>query len=170
MEPCTTPPRPLDMDVLQQFRVIYGSMRRYFREIEDRCGLSGSQMWILQEVQRTPKLGVTELAGRLGIHQSTCSQLVDKLVAREYLVKSRQSTDHRRVGLSLSARGADALAALPGPAEGLLPEALAAIPDIALKTLSIHLSELIRHLPGKDDTFATMPLADIVESDDPSGV
>lgn len=170
MKPRTAPSRPLNMDVLQQFRVIYGSMRQYFREIEDRCGLSGSQMWILQEVQRSPGVGVTELAGRMGIHQSTCSQLVDKLVAREYLSKSRHSADHRRVGLKLTARGGDALAALPGPAEGLLPEALAAMPDVALKTLNIHLSELIRHLPGKDDTFATTPLADIVETDDPNGV
>jgi DNA-binding MarR family transcriptional regulator len=158
------------MDVLQQFRVIYGSMRQHFRAIEDRCGLSGSQMWILQEIQRSPEVGVTELAGRMGIHQSTCSQLVDKLVARQYLLKSRQTADHRRVGLRITARGGDALAALPGPAEGLLPEALAAIPEVALKTLNIHLSELIRHLPGKDDAFATTPLADIMESAEPDGV
>ena len=28
----------LQLDVLQQFRVIYGSMRQYFRELEDSCG------------------------------------------------------------------------------------------------------------------------------------
>ena len=31
----------LALDVLQQFRVIYGSMRQYFREVEERCGLPG---------------------------------------------------------------------------------------------------------------------------------
>lgn len=59
----------LTLDVLQQFRVIYGSMRQYFREVEERCGLPGSQMWLLQEVQKTPYVGVTELARRLGVHQ-----------------------------------------------------------------------------------------------------
>ena len=57
----------LTLDVLQQFRVIYGSMRQYFREVEERCGLPGSQMWLLQEVQKTPYIGVTELARRLGV-------------------------------------------------------------------------------------------------------
>lgn len=152
----------LALEVLQQFRVIYGTMRQYFRELEECCGLPGSQMWVLQEVERTPEIGITELAGRLGIHQSTCSQLVEKLVVKNCLVKKRQSMDQRRVGLCLAAEGRKAIAALPGPAEGALPEALAAIPDVALKTLNINLAELIGHLPGKDEAFATMPLAEMV--------
>lgn len=152
----------LALEVLQQFRVIYGTMRQYFRELEECCGLPGSQMWVLQEVERTPEIGITELAGRLGVHQSTCSQLVEKLVVKNCLVKKRQSMDQRRVGLCLAAEGRKAIAALPGPAEGALPEALAAIPDVALKTLNINLAELIGHLPGKDEAFATMPLAEMV--------
>ena len=153
---------PLSLEVLQQFRVIYGTMRQYFRELEESCGLPGSQMWVLQEVERSPETGITELAGRLGIHQSTCSQLVDKLVAKDCLVKRKQSTDQRRIGLSLAVNGEKAIAALPGPAEGVLPEALAAIPNVALKTLNINLAELIDHLHGKDETFAAMPLAELL--------
>lgn len=153
----------LALEVLQQFRVIYGTMRQYFRELEECCGLPGSQMWVLQEVQRTPEIGITELAGRLGIHQSTCSLLVEKLVAKNCLTKSRQSADQRRVGLCLAIEGKKAIAALPGPAEGVLPEALSAIPDVALKTLNINLAELIAHLAGKDEAFAATPLAEMVQ-------
>lgn len=156
-------PQPLTLEVLRQFRVIYGSMRQYFREMEESCGLSGAQMWVLQEAQRSPEIGITELATRMGIHQSTCSQIVDKLVNLGCLTKTRHRIDQRRVGLSLAADGRKAIAALPGPAEGILPEALAAIPDVALKTLNINLSELIRHLPGKDEAFASTPLSDIVQ-------
>lgn len=52
------------------------------------------------------------------------------------------------------------------PAEGILPEALDTMPDVALKTLHINLSELIRHLPGKHATFASTPLADMVRFQD----
>lgn len=152
----------LALEVLQQFRVIYGTMRQYFRELEESCGLPGSQMWVLQEVERSPQIGITELATRLGIHQSTCSQLVERLVTRKCLVKSKQSKDQRRVGLTLGDEGRKAIAALPGPAEGVLPEALSAMPGVALKTLHINLAELINHLSGKDDAFAAMPLADMV--------
>lgn len=162
-------PPQLTLDVLQQFRVIYGSMRHYFREVEEHCGLSGSQMWILQEVQRTPEIGMKELARRLGIHQSTCSQLAEKLVAQDCLVKTRPHEDQRRIRLCLTPKGLDAIAALPGPAEGILPEALSIMPAVALKTLQINLDELIRHLPGKTDGFATTPLADIVKDQDNNG-
>ena len=64
-------------------------------------------------------------------------------------------------GLTL---GLAAIAALPGPAEGVLPEALSAIPEVALRTLHINLSELIRHLPGNNVAFARVPLAEIVDT------
>lgn len=152
----------LALEVLQQFRLIYGSMRQYFRLIEERCGLPGSQMWVLQEVQRTPGLGVGELSRRLGIHQSTASLMVDKLVALGVLEKSRRQDDQRRVGLYLGEGGAALLARLPGPAEGILPEALVALPPVVLKTLKINLDELIAHLASADPEAAGVPLADQV--------
>lgn len=152
----------LVMDVLQQFRVIYGSMRQYFRLVEERCGLPGSQMWVLQEVGRSPGLGIGELSRRLGVHQSTASLMVDKLVALGMLEKARHSGDHRRVGLQLAAAGAALLERLPGPAEGILPEALSSLAPVVLKTLHINLEELIHNLSGTDRDAAGMPLADQV--------
>ena len=90
-------------------------------------------------------------------------RIVDKLVNRGCLIKTRHHADQRRVGLCLAGEGLKAIAALPGPAEGILPEALALIPFVALKTLNINLSELISHLPGKNDAFAGTPLADMVQ-------
>lgn len=161
-----TSPLNLPLEVLQQFRIIYGTMRQYFRAIEQCCGVPGSQMWILQEVERTPAIGVNELARRLGIHQSTCSQLAEKLVTQGYLEKQRAATDKRRVGLILAARGQAVIARLPGPAEGVLPAALARLPEVALKTLNINLEELIIHLQDKDEKFARIPLAEMVRDSD----
>ena len=44
--------------VLKQFRLIYGSVRQHFREVEHNCGVSGSQLWLLHEIARTPGVGV----------------------------------------------------------------------------------------------------------------
>ena len=126
--------------------------------------MPGSQMWVLPEVQRSPEIGIGELAVRMGVHQSTCSLLVDKLVNQGFLIKRRRGGDLRRVGLVLAPSGLSALAALPGPAEGILPEALAALPMVVLKTLNVNLNELIRHLPGKDESYAVTPLAEMVRT------
>lgn len=170
LESGKTQHRDATLEVLQQFRVIYGSMRQYFKDVEERCGLPGSHTWVLQEVERHPGIGVSELAKRMGIHQSTSSLLVEKLVELGFLKKSRQQADLRRVGLELRAKGRQALAALPGPAEGILPEALSALPNVVVQTLSINLAELIRHLHGKDEAFAKIPLADMVDENEKQSV
>jgi DNA-binding MarR family transcriptional regulator len=89
---------------------------------------------------------------------------VDRLVLAGLLEKGRHATDRRRVGLLLTAAGQQILARLPGPAEGLLPQALSEIPEVVLKTLNINLAELIRALPGSDERFRQVPLAEMIRS------
>ncbi|CAB1367993.1 Transcriptional regulator, MarR family [Denitratisoma oestradiolicum] len=155
------PDTQLPMDVLRKFRMIFGSVRQHFREVEQSCGVSGSQLWILQEVASMPGLGVSELAARLAIHQSTCSQLVEKLVARGLLLKRRSAQDQRRVDLSLSAEAEGILGRAAGPAAGLLPVALMALSADTLAVLNDSLARVIEHLPSRDERWADRPLADL---------
>lgn len=149
------------MIVLKQFRLIYGSVRQHFLHIEKICGISGSQLWILQEVQKTPDIGVSALAQRLSIHQSTCSQLVEKLVRRRLLRKTRSHDDQRRVGLTITKLGEKTMDCAPGPAQGLLPNALLALPRGQLMSLERSLNKVIAELPIKDAEAAQRPLADL---------
>ncbi len=153
--------KQLSHNVLRKFRIIYGSVRQHFREIENSCGVSGSQLWILHEISNHPGIGVSELAERLSIHQSTCSQLVEKLVLQNLVSKERSKEDQRRVGLRLTAEAAKVLRQAPGPAEGLLPEALQALPEPALLALDKALHEVIGQLQMRDDRLADNPLADM---------
>ena len=151
----------LSHQVLKKFRIIFGSVRQHFREIEQTCGVTGSQLWILQEVSKTPGIGISELAEHLSIHQSTCSQLVEKLVSRKLVYKERSKEDQRRVGLRLSEEAATILKSAPGPAQGLLPEALLALPESTLLALDGSLIEVIGQLQVHDDKLADKPLADL---------
>lgn len=149
------------LTVLKQFRLIYGSVRQHFREVEHSCGVSGSQLWLLHEIARTPGIGVSELANRLSIHQSTCSQLVDKLETRGLVSKQRKIEDQRRVGLQLTDRAAEVLSAAPGPVEGVLPEALQGLTDETLEQLQASLAQVIAQLTTRDERSADKPLADL---------
>lgn len=155
------PDEDLALAVLRQFRVIFGSVRQHFREVEQQCGVSGSQLWLLHEIAHNPGIGVSALAQRLSIHQSTCSQLVDKLEARGLVSKQRQRDDQRRVGLALGPGAAAVLATAPGPIEGVLPEALGALPEEVLRQLSGSLDEVIARLACRDEPAAGRPLADL---------
>lgn len=149
------------LTVLKQFRLIFGSVRHHFRQVEERCGISGSQLWVIREVHDEPGIGVSALATKLSIHQSTCSQLVDALAVRGLLTKVRLGDDQRRVGLTLTSMAKKILAKAPGPAEGLLPMALSELSTSSLLTLSAHLDKVIAELSVKDKGHAERPLADL---------
>jgi MarR family transcriptional regulator, organic hydroperoxide resistance regulator len=151
----------LSVAVLRNFRVIYGSVRHHFREVRRACGISGSQIWILHELVKATGIGVSDLAAKLSIHQSTCSQLVDKLVRAGYVTKTRRMADQRRVELAISAAGRRILARAPGPAEGVLPEAIADLSKAELQALHRSLRSVIAALELTDEAAAGKPLADL---------
>ena len=145
----------LTLEVLRQFRLVYGAVHRHFRAIERRCGLSGAQAWMLRELARAPSLGVTDLATRMSVHQSTASQLIEKLE------RAAHKEDRRRVRLRLSRRGLALTARLPQPAEGVLPRALGMLPDAALRALRVNLARLISQLQTRRAQDAQSPLGEL---------
>lgn len=147
--------------VLRSFRVIYGSVRQHFRNVQRSCGISGSQLWILHELTQTPGIGVSELAQRLSIHQSTCSLLVEKLARAGYVRKSRSKADQRRVGLQVSGEGQRCMKRAPGPPEGVLPEAVAGLSRSQARLLYKGLQSVIAELDVRVDEAADTPLSDL---------
>ncbi len=154
----------LSLQVLKKFRIIYGSVRQHFREVERTCGVTGSQLWIMQEIADTSGIGVSELAVRLSIHQSTCSQLVEKLVTSNLIVKKRSKEDQRRVGLWLSDEAINLIKKAPNPTEGVLPKALRNLPTETIQALDSAMEQLIEQLQITDDRLAEKPLSDIFRS------
>jgi len=151
----------LSLQVLKKFRVIFGSVRQHFREVEQTCGVTGSQLWIMHEVANNPGIGVSDLAERLSVHQSTCSQMVEKLVSRKLVIKERSKEDQRRVGLRLTEVASGLMSKAPGPAEGILPEALSTLPSGIIQALDISLAKLIKQMQIRDDRLAERPLSDL---------
>jgi len=150
----------LNTAVLRNFRVIYGSVRQHFRSVQKSCGISGSQLWIMHEVAKAPGIGVSDLAARLSIHQSTGSLLVEKLVRSGMVRKTKSNSDQRRVGLQLTAKGQRCVKRAPGPAEGVLPEAIAGLSQAQARSLLNNLRAVAVELDVSADAADT-PLADL---------
>jgi DNA-binding MarR family transcriptional regulator len=115
----------------------------------------------MQEVANTSGIGISDLADRLSIHQSTCSQLVEKLVTRKLIIKERSREDQRRVGLRLTDEAAALIKKAPSPAQGVLPEALWALSMETIQTLNTSLEKVIEQLQISDDKLAEKPLSDL---------
>ncbi len=120
-----------------------GSARQYDARVRRTTGLSGSQLWALDEVARAAGITVNELAGRLALHQTTASNLINALVERRLIRRARDRRDQRVVHLHVTAEGADLLAHSPGPRSGLLLDALRQIAADDLHNLAHSLATLL---------------------------
>lgn len=132
----------IELRALQDLRTVVGSARLYDTRIKRSTGLSGSQLWALSEVARRAGLTVNELAGRLALHQTTASNLVNALVERRLLRRSRDQRDQRIVHLYATAEGMRVLARSPHPYSGLLVDALQRIASRDLDKLARGLNTL----------------------------
>lgn len=146
------------LSVLQRFRVLIRSAQRHSHWIEKHSGVTGAQLWAMQELSESPGLRVGDLAKRMALHQSTASNLIDKLESGGHLYKERQAADHRVVRLHLTESGAALLAAAPSPARGLLPEALRLMDEVALARLQGDLDTLLGYIHQVDEGFGMQPL------------
>jgi MarR family transcriptional regulator, organic hydroperoxide resistance regulator len=146
------------LSVLQRFRVLIRTAQRHSQWIERQSGVTGAQLWALQELSEKPGLRVGELANLMALHQSTASNMIDKLESGGLVRKERTSVDQRVVRLYLTERGADLLALAPSPARGVLPQALRELPVEELSRLQQDLDGLLNQIKGMDEGFGMQPL------------
>lgn len=158
----TVPETAQKTRVLRQFRVVFGAVRQHFRQMERQAGVGGALVAALDYINASPGLRITELAIAMDVHQSTASNLVRQMAQRGLIRTERDPGDRRNVRLQLEDEGRRVLAAVPGPREGLLPQALAQLPEAALQQLESGLAELLALLPDKTDAAAARtPLANL---------
>ena len=146
--------------VLRRFRVVFSSVRTHFRQIEKEVGLGGAQVWALSVIKANPGIGMGGVAVSMDIHQSTASNLIKTLLRKELITMVKAPGDRRHVQLNILPAGSRLLKRVPGPFEGVLPDALGNLSAEALHRLDADLGQLIALLDA-DETAAATPLAQI---------
>ena len=85
-----------DLEALQKLRIVIRAAQRHSLWVEKQCGVNGAQLWIMQELFEAPGLRVGQITARLAIAQTTTSNLLEGLVRKGYVVKTRDLDDARR--------------------------------------------------------------------------
>src|SRR5437764_14964436 len=89
--------------VLDCVRRIVRELRESSREAERKVGVSGAQLFVLQQIAAGQARSVTELAERTLTHQSSVSVVVQRLAAAGLIARSRAAPGRRRTDLRLTA-------------------------------------------------------------------
>lgn len=146
------------MKVLKKMRIVVRAAQRHSAWVEKQCGVTGAQLWVMKELHDAPGLRVGEVAGRLAIHQTTMSNLLDALVKKGYVKKERDQIDQRVVKLVLSEEGIRIIERAPMPARGLLQEALLKLDQKSLDDLNSGLQALLNVIDRVDEDHALQPM------------
>jgi len=154
------PPRQdLKFEVLKRFRLVFKAAQQHANRIESYSGISNAQLWAIWEISQNPGIRVTELAQALSIHQTTASNMLEKLCKNGLIIRERMNEDDLRVvSLRLTDSGQQLLVNSPKPPQGVLQNALFNLPDHTLISLERNLDELIQMMNGTDPNAQMRPL------------
>lgn len=128
---------------LDGIRRIVQALRISARAAERRLGISGAQLFVLHTLADAPADSLNDLAARTFTHQSSVSVVVERLVRRRLVSRTRSAADGRRVVLELTPAGRQLLRTSPEVAQIRLIGALRALPVRDCRQLSRILHRIV---------------------------
>ena len=134
--------------VLDAIRRIVQELREASRWAEQHVGLTGAQLFVLQNLAEAPPMSVNDLAARTHTDQSSVSTVVTRLVERGLVKRTRSGTDGRSVALSLSPRGSRVAAGAPDLPQERLVRGIDRLPPARRRQLAGALAELVQAMDG----------------------
>jgi len=130
-------------NVLNSFRRIVRSLRLSSRAAQQKVGLSGAQLFVLQCLARQSPCSIKEIAARTATDQSSVSVVVHRLVVGGHVRRAISESDRRSVQLTLTPSGRRLLEIAPKAAQDRLLAALTKLPKVELRMLSRLLSKVV---------------------------
>lgn len=140
-----SPPDQAELALRELRRLVHGIRSASFC-VERSCGVTGAQLFVLRELSLEPGASIRRLSERTLTDPSSVSVIVSRLVERGLVTRRPDVLDRRKRSLMLSRKGALLLARSPEPYQGLLIEALRALPRSRLTVLRAALSSMSESL------------------------
>lgn len=126
--------------------------------IKKKTGISGAQLWLVQEVADASGSRVGEVASRMSLKSVTVSNLIEPLLSAGIIVKEQDLKDRRSFLLYLTPKGKKLLARAPQPTRGILPDTLGNLDPRSLREVNRALDVLLEGLTNARARYASQPL------------
>lgn len=130
-------------ETLDAFRRLVRALRESSREAEKRAGISGAQLFVLQQLRHGETLSMTDLARRTLTHPSSVSVVVARLTEAGLVTRARSEADARRVDLKLTRKGRTMVDKAPRMFQERLIAGVASLPPRQRRGLSGGLRALV---------------------------
>lgn len=139
-------------DIVNNLRRVFQALVDQSRNVEEKTGLTSSQLWAMKEIAAAGSLKGTELARRMFIHPATVVNLVDRLEERGLVVRVRSKTDRRVVDIELTDAGVNLVQNSPEIAQDILVKGLGKLPAYNVTQIDEGLKQLVEVLGVENET------------------
>ncbi|WP_416308594.1 MarR family winged helix-turn-helix transcriptional regulator [Neptunicella sp. SCSIO 80796] len=102
-------------ELLVSLRRIIRAIDLYSKKLSKESGLTTPQLIVMQEIALAKGIMVKQIADNINLSSATVTTILDRLEARNYLVRKRSTEDKRKVSIYLTEQGHTALENAPKP-------------------------------------------------------
>lgn len=138
--------RELLAAIVDNIRRFFQVVNEHSKQVERETGLTGPQLWAMKVIAEEASIKPSELARRMYLHPATIVGLVDRLVKRELVARSRSEEDRRTVAITLTEKGVQLLRSAPEVPQDLLVKGLETLSPQRLVMVGEGAKELVRIL------------------------
>lgn len=100
-------------ELLVSLRKVTRAIGLYSKKLSKESGLTSPQLIVLKEIEQHESCMVKDIAQSINLSSATVTSILDRLEARNYVIRERSVTDKRRVGLHLTEQGRAAVKGAP---------------------------------------------------------
>ena len=125
--------------------------------------LTHTELHIIESIGENTQLTMNELADRIGITMGTATVAISKLSDKGYIDRARSTTDRRKVFVSLTKKGVDALTYHNNYHKMIMASITESIADKDLEQFVKTFEVILESLRNKTDYFKPMTITDFKE-------
>ncbi len=139
----------LVQETMQNLRKVVKAIEDYSHRVERHFGLTGPQLWALWELGRNGPMSLKGLSEHMHLDPSTLVGVIDRLVAKDLVLRSQDPDDRRKVSLCPTKKGLELLEHAPHPAQGYLLSGFRRMDSDRLGEVHASLATLVRVLEAE---------------------
>lgn len=140
-----------DLRILRSLRRVIRAVDKYSCKLDTELGLTTPQLLCLDALAKSSTLlTLSGLAASINLGVSTVNGIIDRLEAKQYLVRQRSTVDRRQVFLVLTAAGRGIVEAAPSLLQDRFSASLGKLSPTKQKTIT-EVLELVVKLMEVDD-------------------
>ena len=137
-------------EVIDNLRRTIKAINEYSKNAEKETELTGPQLWAIKIVAKSAPIKVTEIAREMYLHPATIVGILDRLVSKGLVQRSKLNEDRRVVEINLTEQGQALVARAPEVAQGLLIKGLEALTTEKLAHMSESMQEIVKILRAEE--------------------